>query len=124
MLMSQLDARASTPALNARVRKALQKTVAKIEKYQQPDGSWNIAGGWAPILGTSLASRSLYEASKKGVTVNRDVLARADAYTVQNQKSGGSMSPGSGMGPGSSTASVVVLDRTASTSAGVSLYRD
>jgi hypothetical protein len=35
MLMSQIDGRASTPALNARVRKALQKTVAKIEKHQQ-----------------------------------------------------------------------------------------
>ena len=50
MLMSQIDGRASTSALNARVRKALQKTVAKIEKHQQSDGSWNIAGGWAPVL--------------------------------------------------------------------------
>ena len=65
MLMSQIDGRASTPALNARVRKALQKTVAKIEKHQQSDGSWNIAGGWAPVLGTSMASRSLFEAQKQ-----------------------------------------------------------
>ena len=65
MLMSQIDGRASTPALNARVRKALQKTVAKIEKHQQSDGSWNIAGGWAPVLGTSMASRSLFEAQEQ-----------------------------------------------------------
>ena len=58
-LMSRMDGRASTPALNARVRQALQKTVAKIEKHQQLDGSWNIAGGWAPVLGTSMASRPL-----------------------------------------------------------------
>ena len=68
MLMSQIDGRASTPALNARVRKALQKTVAKIEKHQQSDGSWNIAGGWAPVLGTSMAraasSRLKAEASR------------------------------------------------------------
>ena len=64
MLMSQIDGRASTPALNARVRKALQKTVAKIEKHQQSDGSWNIAGGWAPVLGTSMVLRSLFEAQK------------------------------------------------------------
>jgi hypothetical protein len=82
MLMSQIDGRASTPALNARVRKALQKTVAKIEKHQQSDGSWNIAGGWAPVLGTSLASRSLFEAQNKGVAVDAAVLKRAETYTV------------------------------------------
>ena len=82
MLMSQIDGRASTPALNARVRKALQKTVAKIEKHQQADGSWNIAGGWAPVLGTSMASRSLFEAKNRGVAVDAAVLKRAETYTV------------------------------------------
>ena len=82
MLMSQIDGRASTPALNARVRKALQKTVAKIEKHQQSDGSWNIAGGWAPVLGTSMASRSLFEARNRGVAVDAAVLKRAENYTV------------------------------------------
>ena len=82
MLMSQIEGRASTPALNARVRKALQKTVAKIEKHQQADGSWNIAGGWAPVLGTSLASRSLFEAQGRGVAVDAAVMKRAEAYTV------------------------------------------
>ena len=82
MLMSQMDGRASTPALNARVRKALHKTVAKIEKHQQSDGSWNIAGGWAPVLGTSMASRSLFEAKNRGVAVDAAVLKRAGNYTV------------------------------------------
>ena len=82
MLMSQIDGRASTPALNARVRKALQKTVAKIEKHQQSDGSWNTAGGWAPVLGTSMASRSLFEAQSRGVAVDAEVLKRAETYTV------------------------------------------
>jgi hypothetical protein len=82
MLMSQTDGRASTPALNARVRKALQKTVAKIEKHQQSDGSWNIAGGWAPVLGTSMASRSLFAAQSRGVSVDAAVLKRAENYTV------------------------------------------
>ncbi len=82
MLLSQIDGRASTPALNARVRKALQKTVAKIEKHQQADGSWNTAGGWAPVLGTSMASRSLFEAQNRGVAVDAAVLKRAENYTV------------------------------------------
>jgi hypothetical protein len=82
MLMSRIDGRASTPALNARVRGALQKTVAKIEKHQQSDGSWNTAGGWAPVLGTSIASRSLFEARNRGVAVDAAVLKRAEKYTV------------------------------------------
>ena len=82
MLLAQIDGRASTPALNARVRKALQKTVAKIEKHQQSDGSWNLAGGWAPVLGTSMASRSLFEAKNRGVAVDAAVLQRAENYTV------------------------------------------
>jgi hypothetical protein len=82
MLMSRMDGRATTPALNARVRRALQKTVAKIEKHQQADGSWNLAGGWAPVLGTSMASRSLFEAQARGVAVDAAVLQRARSYTL------------------------------------------
>lgn len=82
MLLAQVDGTLSKPAQNARVRQALQKCVAKIERNQQADGSWNIAGGWAPVLGTSLASRSLFEASQKGVKVEDRVMKRADDYTV------------------------------------------
>ncbi len=69
--------------------------MAKIERNQSNDGSWNIAGGWAPVLGTSLASQSLYLASKKGVKVKKDVMDRADAYTVNNQKAQNSAVSGS-----------------------------
>jgi len=84
MLLSKVDGTLSRPALNARVRKALEKCVAKIERNQQTDGSWNIAGGWAPVLGTSLASRSLFEAKQKGVAVQDKVMRRAEDYTVQS----------------------------------------
>src|SRR5262249_11117470 len=47
-LLAELDGEMGSPEANARVRKALQKCVAKIEKNQLKDGSWNIAGGWAP----------------------------------------------------------------------------
>jgi hypothetical protein len=57
------------------------------------------------VLGTSLASQGLYMASKKGVPVSGEVMARADNYTVDSQKSGGSVAgvPGgslSGVGGG------------------------
>jgi hypothetical protein len=81
MLLSELDGTMPTSSENTRVRKALEKCVAKIERNQLKDGSWNIAGGWAPILGTSMASRSLFVAQKKGVNVENSVMARADQYT-------------------------------------------
>ena len=52
-LLSELDGNMGDAQANQRVRRALEKCVRKIEKNQQTDGSWNISGGWAPILGTS-----------------------------------------------------------------------
>jgi hypothetical protein len=77
-----MDGRSSKPARNVRIREALEKTVAKIETHQLADGSWNHAGGWAPVLGTSMASRSLYEAQQKGVAVADSTLDRAQTYTL------------------------------------------
>jgi hypothetical protein len=86
MLLAKVDGTLSRD-LSARVRKSLEKAVAKIERNQQQDGSWNIAGGWAPILGTSMASRSLFEASQKGVKVEDVVMRRAEDYTVMAMSS-------------------------------------
>src|SRR5262249_35704725 len=94
MLLARVDGTLAG-ANKARVRKGLEKCVAKIERNQLSDGSWNIAGGWAPVLGTSLASQGLYLASKKGVEVNANVMARADDYTVKSQKGVGSGALGS-----------------------------
>jgi len=81
MLLSEIDGTMPTATENLRVRKDLERCVAKIQRNQQSDGSWNIAGGWAPILGTSMASRSLYAAQEKGVKVEASVMDRADLYT-------------------------------------------
>src|SRR5438093_1191200 len=102
------------------------------------DGSWNVGGGWAPLLGTSLASRSLYAAGQKGVAVNQEVMMAADAYTVKNQKDrdslargglggGGSLGAGSGAGAGPSAGRAIGgLGESVSVSsaAGVALYQD
>jgi hypothetical protein len=81
MLLSEIDGTMPTSTENLRVRKALEKCVAKIEHNQQTDGSWNVGGGWAPILGTSMASRSLYAAQQKGVRVEARSMDLADSYT-------------------------------------------
>lgn len=84
MVLTEVDGEMGDAKPDERVRLALQKTVNKIEQNQQEDGSWNIAGGWAPILGTSIASRSLFEAKQKGVDVDAVVLARVDDYTKKS----------------------------------------
>ena len=82
-LLAELDGNMGDAQANARLRRGLEKCVAKIEKNQLKDGSWNCAGGWAPILGTSLASQSLYVANSKGVKVERQVMAKVDDYTTR-----------------------------------------
>jgi len=84
-LLSELDGNMGDAQSNQRVRRALEKCVRKIEKNQQTDGSWNAGGGWAPILGTSMASRSLDIAGKKGVNVQAATMDKVAAYTVQAQ---------------------------------------
>lgn len=80
-LLSELDGETGDHALDQRVREALEICVRKIEAHQEEDGSWNNAGGWAPILGTSMASQSLDRARAKGVNVENRVLAKVDQYT-------------------------------------------
>lgn len=126
MLLAQVEGTFAGSG-KARVRSGLEKCVAKIERNQMRDGSWNIGGGWAPILGTSLASRSLYEASKNGVKVDQEVMARADAYTVNSQKGGGGVGAGSGVGSTAESVTVKadgIARSGAATDAGVALYRD
>ena len=140
MLLAQVDG-TFAKAANTRIRSGLEKCVAKIQRNQMKDGSWNTGGGWAPLLGTSLASRSLFAAGQKGVAVNQEVLARADDYTVKNQQdrdslargggsgvgrgggvgagSGGGVAPGAGPGSRGSAETVIV-----SAAAGVALYQD
>ncbi len=80
-LLAELDGRMESAQANARVRRALEKCVAKIQANQLKDGSWNVSGGWAPILGTSIASQSLAVAKDKGVKVDQVAMARVDDYT-------------------------------------------
>jgi len=96
-LLAELDGDMGTQQTNARVRQGLQKCVAKIEKNQLKDGSWNIAGGWAPILGTSMASQSLAIAQSKGAADTQLALAKVAEYS----KAPASAAPGSGGGTGS-----------------------
>lgn len=82
-LLAELDGTMADAKANARVRLNLQKCVAKIEKAQLKDGSWNLSGGWAPILGTSMASQGLYIAHSKGAVNAQASMDRVDRYSAQ-----------------------------------------
>ena len=120
-LLAELDGDMGTQQSNARVRSGLQKCVAKIEKNQLKDGSWNIAGGWAPILGTSMASQSLAIAQSKGAVRSDMALAKIDAYSKLQPAA----TPGAGGGIGGGVVSGMVTGSggALSASAGVPLYQ-
>jgi hypothetical protein len=120
-LLAELDGNMGDAKENARVRRGLEKCVAKIEKNQLKDGSWNISGGWAPILGTSLASQSLYIANGKGVRVQPTTMAKVDDYSKQTASAkpaeGVGAGVGGGVGPG--IGGGVARDRVYGSSAGL-----
>jgi hypothetical protein len=131
-LLADLDGNMDDARANARVRQSLQKCVAKVEKSQLKDGSWNIAGGWAPILGTSMASQSLYVAQGKGVVVDGRAMAQVDTYTARTSGGGVGAGAGSGVGPGvaasmsggsARTGSMATSVEVSAASAGVPLYK-
>jgi hypothetical protein len=99
-LLAELDGKMANAQDNVRVRRALEKCVAKIEKNQLKDGSWNISGGWAPILGTSLASQSLDMARAKGVAVAPKTLASVEQYTKMAASAPAPGGTGGGVGSG------------------------
>jgi len=128
-LLADLDGNMGNAQENARVRGGLEKCVAKVQKNQLKDGSWNIAGGWAPILGTSMASQGLYVANAKGIAVAQESMARVDSYTARTYATpapvgtGGFVAGGViGGVPGSMSAGAMSVEVSAA-SAGVSLYK-
>lgn len=137
-LLADLDGNMGNPKENARVRANLEKCVTKVQKSQLKDGSWNIAGGWAPILGTSMASQGLYVASAKGIAVAQESMARVDNYTARTFATPPPSGTGGGIGAGvvggviagvpsavsaGASSSIAMSAEVSAASAGVSLYK-
>jgi hypothetical protein len=69
--------------MKARIEKALDKCVARIQKGQDQDGSWR-DGGWAPVLQSALANNALESADEVGRKVDKDVMDRSRKYQNSN----------------------------------------
>ncbi len=66
-----------------RIRRALKTCVAKIEKAQDSDGSFQ-GSGWAGVLQSSFATNALEAAQAKGVAVDDRKLDRARQFQKNN----------------------------------------
>ena len=70
--------------LRARVDRALDKCIAKLEGSQQKDGSWQGGGSWAPVLQSSLNCTAFELAYAAGKQVDESKLALARDYQQRN----------------------------------------
>lgn len=66
--------------LHSRTDAALDKCVAKLQASQKADGSWNVGGGWAPVLQSSLSSTALELAQVGGKKIDAQSLVKAREY--------------------------------------------
>lgn len=79
-LLEQLD---ENPQLKARVKRANQICVTKIQQSQSQDGS--IAGsGWAGVLQSSFATNALESAQQEELHVDTEALEKARAFQKKN----------------------------------------
>ncbi|NIP85001.1 MAG: hypothetical protein GTO03_05345, partial [Planctomycetales bacterium] len=58
--------------------------VKKLESCQKGDGSWNVGGGWAPVLQSSAGQTALELAQAAGAQVDRARLRKARDYQKKN----------------------------------------
>lgn len=72
--------------LTARVDKALDLCLNKLQSSQRTDGSWNTAG-WAPVLQSSLGCSALELAQAAGKKISQETLERAREYQAGNYDS-------------------------------------
>ncbi|MBA4015981.1 MAG: hypothetical protein C0483_02210 [Pirellula sp.] len=71
-------------SLHGRVDKALDKCLAKLGEAQQKDGSWNVGGGWANVLQSSLGCSAFEYAQAAGKKVDQGRLDLARKYHGDN----------------------------------------
>ena len=75
LVLAEAKGRLENAELGARVEKALNRVVAKIEKNQKADGGFD-HGGWAGALSQGLAAKSVNTAARKGAEVSEQTRGR------------------------------------------------
>ncbi|HLW65106.1 MAG TPA: prenyltransferase/squalene oxidase repeat-containing protein [Gemmataceae bacterium] len=80
MVLAELKGKKADEKSEKRLVAALTKTISKIEKNQEKDGTFKGNNGWASVLSQGLANKSLARAAQNGAAVDGESLRR-----VQNQ---------------------------------------
>jgi hypothetical protein len=113
-----------------RVMAALKKTIAKIEKNQQKDGTFVGNDGWASVLSQGLANKGLNFAAQQGFQVQPQSIMRVQDQVAKNfdpkagafKPSFGSPGAPTGLG-GFSGVPTGAPSTTAPSDAGIPLYQ-
>lgn len=73
-VLSELKGQLDDEAAEKRRAAALDKVVAKIERNQRADGSFDNNKGWAAVLSQGLCSKALNAAARTGAKVSKEAL--------------------------------------------------
>jgi hypothetical protein len=82
LVLSELKGQMPDEKSEKRLFAALNKTIGKIEKNQQADGTFAGNAGWASVLSQGLCSKALNRAFQNGVTVQARTLDADFAQSV------------------------------------------
>lgn len=83
LLARVLPTLAAEQPLHARVDRAVDKCLRKLEASQEDSGSWG-GGGWAPVLQSSMGCAALEYTQAAGKSVSADKLESARRYQMGN----------------------------------------
>jgi hypothetical protein len=109
--LSELKGRLPDDAMEKRRAAALDKVIAKIERNQRDDGSFDGNKGWAAVLSQGLCSKALNSAARTGAKVSGKALDRDQRQNLA----------GLDVKKGDFSAPVGAAEPS---SAGISLYRE
>ena len=98
LVLAEAKGRMPDAVSEKRIGNALDKVIGKIESNQKADGTFEGNAGWASVLSTGIAGKSLNRARAAGAAVSDDSLRRAEGQAVASfdRSSGGFKSAGAG----------------------------
>jgi hypothetical protein len=76
LVLSEIKGKMPNKTGEDKLAAALDKTIGKIERHQQADGTFAGNAGWASVLSQGLCSKALNRAKLRGVAVKEQTLAR------------------------------------------------
>jgi hypothetical protein len=110
--LSELKGRTGDEAAESRRATALNKVVAKIERNQKEDGSFEGNKGWAAVISQGLCSKALNSASRSGAKVSQNALEKDQRQNL------------AGLDVAKGDFSAAPATAAEPSSAGISLYRE